>query len=120
MIVFTDDNSGKAKRVIVSVKGGGVNVSHIRDLVGTVEREKAAIGVYLTLEPPTKPMLKEATEAGFYYSEGWNKDYPKIQILTVEDILNGKQLDLPPSIDTFKKAGNVTTETKDQGSLGFV
>jgi site-specific DNA-methyltransferase (adenine-specific) len=120
MIVFTDDNSGKAKRVIVSVKGGGVNVSHIRDLVGTVEREKAAIGVYLTLEPPTKPMLKEATEAGFYHSEGWNKDYPKIQILTVEDILNGKQLDLPPSIDTFKKAGNVTTETKDQGSLGFV
>ncbi|QQS31885.1 MAG: restriction endonuclease [Acidobacteriota bacterium] len=110
MIVFTDDNSGRAKRVIVSVKGGDVNVSQIRDLVGTVEREKAAIGLFVTLEPPTKPMEKEAAEAGFYHSHGWNKDYPKIQILTVKEILNGTQPDLPPNIQTFKKAERAVTD----------
>ncbi|MBX3266908.1 MAG: restriction endonuclease [Acidobacteria bacterium] len=117
-MVFTDDTSGKSKHVIISVKGGqNVSVSHIRDLVGTVEREKAAIGIYLTLEPPTKPMEKEAAEAGFYHSEGWNKDYPKIQILTVEDILNGKQPDLPPSIATFKQAAKVSGDDKSQNQL---
>jgi len=117
-MVFTDDTSGKSKHVIISVKGGhNVSVSHIRDLVGTVEREKAAIGVYVTLEPPTKPMEKEAAEAGFYHSEGWNKDYPKIQILTVEEILNGKQPDLPPSIATFKQARRTFPEGDTQTSL---
>lgn len=110
----------KSKHLIFSVKGEpNVSVSPIRDLVGTVEREKVAIGIYLTLEPPTKPMEKEAAEAGFYHSEGWNKNYPKIQILTVEEILNGKQPDLPPSIATFKQAAKVNSESRDQGNLGF-
>ncbi len=66
---------------------------------------------------PTKPMLKEATEAGFYHSEGWNRDYPRIQILTVEDLLKGKNIELPPNIDTFKKAGKVAAQSRDQSSL---
>ena len=119
MIVFTDDNSGKAKKVIVSVKGGGVNVSQIRDLGHVVEREKAAIGIFLTLEKPTKPMLEEAVGKGFYHSDGWNKDYPRIQILTVEEVLAGKQPDLPPNIDTFKKASKVTSESADQSIFDF-
>lgn len=105
--------------MIVSVKGGGVNVSQIRDLGHVVEREKAAIGIFLTLEKPTKPMIEEAVGKGFYRSEGWNKDYPRIQILTVEDVLAGKQPNLPPNIDTFKKAGRVQAETDDQGALDF-
>lgn len=119
MIVFTDDNSGKAKKVIVSVKSGHTNVSHIRDLGHAIDRENAAIGVYLTLENPTRPMIEEAVGKGFYHSEGWNKDYPKIQILTVEDILAGKSVDLPPNIDTFKKAGKVSAESDEQSTLGF-
>lgn len=118
-MVFADDNSGKAKRVIVSVKSGHVNVSHIRDLAHVVEREKAAIGVYLTLEPATKPMIEEAVGAGFYHSDGWNKDYPKIQILTVEELLAGKTVQLPPNLQTFKRAGKVSTDSDDQGSLEF-
>ena len=120
MMVFADDNSGKVKKVIVSVKGGhNVNVAHIRDLGHVIDRENAAIGVYLTLDPPTAPMIKEAAEKGFYHSPGWNKDYPRLQILTVEDILNGKTVDLPPNIDTFKQAQKVVAENKDQGMLGF-
>ncbi len=119
IMVFTDNNSGKAKRVIVSVKSGHPNVSHIRDLGHVIDRETAAIGVYLTLEPPTKPMLTEAAEKGFYHSPGWNKDYPRLQILTVEDLLAGKTVDLPPNIDTYKKPQTMTAESDDQGVLGF-
>ena len=119
IMVFTDDNSGKAKRVIVSVKSGHVNVSQIRDLGHVIDRENAAIGVFLTLEPPTKPMLTEAAEKGFYHSPGWNKDYPRLQILTVEDLLNGKTVNLPPNIDTYKKAQKMVAEIDDQGKLGF-
>ncbi len=104
VIVFTDDNSGKAKKVIVSVKSGHPNVSQIRDLAHVIDREKAAIGVYLTLEPPTRPMIEEAVKEGFYHSPGWNKDFPRLQILTVEDILDGKTVDLPPNIETFRQA----------------
>lgn len=119
IMVFTDDNSGKAKRVVVSVKSGHVNVTHIRDLAHVIEREKAAIGVYLTLEPATKPMIEEAVGAGFYHSPGWNKDYPKIQILTVEELLAGKSVQLPPNLQTFKQAEKIGGKADDQGSLGF-
>lgn len=89
------------------------------DLGHVIERENAAIGVYLTLEPPTKPMLEEAIGKGFYHSDGWNKDYQRIQILTVEDLLAGKTVDLPPNLQTFKQAGKVRAEKKDQNLLGF-
>ncbi len=116
-LVFIDDNSGKAKRVIVSVKGGGVNVSQIRDLGHVIERENAAIGVFLTLEKPSKPTLQEAAEKGFYHSPGWNKDYPRLQILTVEDILAGKNVDLPPNLQTFTTARRDTSDSSPQDSL---
>jgi site-specific DNA-methyltransferase (adenine-specific) len=104
IINFIDDDSGKAKRVIVQVKSGKVRSGDIRDLIGTLEREKAAVGVYITLENPTKPMIQEAVSAGHYLSEGWNKQYPKIQILTIEQLLEGAKIDMPPVRATFKKA----------------
>ena len=119
-LVFTDDNSGKAKRVMVSVKGGhNVSVAQIRDLGHVIERENAAIGVFLTLEPPTKPMLTEAAEKGFYHSPGWNKDYPRLQIITVEDLFDGKTVDLPPNLQTYKQAGKIATTEEVQGGLRF-
>lgn len=89
------------------------NLGHV------IDRENAAIGVYRTLEPPTRPMIEEAAGKGFYHSPGWNKDYPRLQILTVEDILNGKQVELPPNIDTFKQAQKIVAEADDQHTLGF-
>lgn len=64
-------------------------------------------------------MLKEATEVGFYHSEGWNRDYPKIQILTVEELQNGKTVNLPPSIATFEKADKAISESRDQAVFDF-
>ncbi|MGH9668847.1 MAG: DNA methyltransferase, partial [Terriglobales bacterium] len=105
-LYFHDDKSGKTKQIILSVKSGHVSSPGIRDLLGVMEREKAEMGAMLTLEEPTKPMLKEAASAGFYESEGWGKKYPKLQILTVEELLARKELDYPRSaLDvTFKKA----------------
>lgn len=70
-LYFHDDRSGCTKQIILSVKAGHVQVAHVRDLRGTIEREKAEIGVLLCLEKPTSPMLHEAVEAGFYESTSW-------------------------------------------------
>lgn len=104
IITFIDDRSNKGKRAIVQVKSGHVKSGDIRDLKGVVEREKAVIGVFITLEQPTRPMLTEAATSGFYHSDGYEKDYPKIQILTIEQLQNGEQVKLPPDLSTFKKA----------------
>ena len=120
-LYFHDDNSGKTKQVVLSVKGGQhVNVSHIRDLIGVLEREKAEIGVYISLEESTKPMRAEAAEAGFYHSDTWNADYPKVQILTIAELLDGKQIDMPPIqqvSQTFKRAKREKAKPADQLGL---
>ncbi len=101
---FHDDKSGKSKQIILSVKSGGVGVSQVRDLRGVVEREKAELGVFITLEPPTKPMEKEAVSAGFYESP-WGSKHQRIQVLTIEKLLGGAAIDYPRAHDvTFKKA----------------
>jgi len=119
VIAFIDDNTGKAKRVLVQVKSGHVNSSHIRDLKGTLQREQAAIGVFITLEPPSKDMTTEAVSAGFYYSPGWNKDYPRIQILTITELLRGAEVKMPPQFGTFKQAQRVQQTEALQGELGL-
>lgn len=105
-LYFHDDQKGgRTKQIILSVKAGQVHVSHLRDLRGVIEREKAAIGVLLCLEKPTKPMRTEAAGAGFYESP-WGK-HLRLQILTVAELLDGKGVDKPPSAQvdtTFKKA----------------
>jgi site-specific DNA-methyltransferase (adenine-specific) len=107
-LYFHVDNSGKTKQIIFSVKAGqNINVAFVRDLRGVIEREKAAIGVLIAMEEPTKPMLKEAAEAGFYKDESAfdTGTYPRIQILTVEQLLSGAQVQYPRLLEaTFKKA----------------
>ncbi len=117
VITFVDDASNKAKRAIVQVKSGGVNAAAIRDLIGTVQREGAPIGIFITLEQPSKPMLLEAARAGFYHSPGWKQDYPRIQILTIQDLLNGATVKMPPTSVTFKQAEKV--DEQDDSQLGF-
>ena len=119
LITFIDDHTRKPKRVIVQVKSGKVNSRDIRDLVGTLDRESAAIGVFLTLEEPTRDMRTEAVTAGFYHSPGWNQDYPRVQILTVKGLLDGTtRLEMPPAeFTTFKQAQQVKEEENLQKGL---
>jgi len=110
---------GKAEQIIFSVKAGNVTASQVRDLHGVVDREKAAIGVLISLNEATQPMRSEAADAEFYTSkELGNPKYPRIQLLTIEDILNGKKVECPHSVSaravnpTFKKAPKAKREPK--------
>ena len=106
-INFFDDNSGRSKRVIVQVKSGNVSVSQIRDLKGVLERENAEIGVFITLNPPTRPMLAEAVSTGFYEPEHFpDLRFPRLQILTIEELLAGKEAEYPriAPAATFRRA----------------
>jgi len=99
---------GKTKQIIFSVKSGKTGVAHVRDLRGVIEREQAEIGVLITLEDSTQPMRAEAAGAGFYES-AWGK-HPRLQILTIADLLAGKRVDYPPPGQvnvTFKKAPRI-------------
>jgi len=104
--------TGKA---IVSIKGGGVQDSHVKDLITTIDHEKAQMGLFVTLKPPTKPMITRAAAAGFYQAGG--KSYPRVQILTIEELFDGKRPHMPwldPSV--FKKAKKEQQDS-GQGSL---
>jgi hypothetical protein len=105
-LYFHDEGSGgKTKQIVLSVKAGKTGPDHIRDLRGVLDREKATIGVLISMQEPTQPMRKEAASAGFYESAWGN--HPRLQILTIQDLLDDRKIDYPPSrhVDrTFKKA----------------
>jgi len=108
-----DSAKAKTKQIIISVKSGHVSVSALRDLRGVVEREKAQIGVLISMEKPTKPMRSEAASGGFYKSP-WGTNHAVLQILTIEELLNGKQIDYPHSEGvnvTFKKSPKAISGT---------
>ena len=119
-LFFRTPDGGKIERVIVSVKAGrNLNPAMVRDLRGTVEREKAAIGVLLLAYAPTKGMLQEAARAGAYTWGG--RTFPKLQILTVEQLLSGEQPQLPRGVVNVsyeqKAAKSLTGKrTRDRGA----
>jgi hypothetical protein len=94
----------KAKKVIVSVKGGEkVGLTMVKNLIATVQGEKAAIGLFVTLAKPTPKMVSEAAKAGFYTSP-LGVDYRKIQILTIEGIMDKTEHAQYP----FAQSGGIT------------
>jgi len=114
--IYFHDEPKRTKKIIIQVKSGKVNPGHIRDLKGTIEREKAQIGVFITLAPPTTGMKKEALESGYYkIPGGWGQVYQKLQILTVKELLEGKGIDYPPKTSiTFKKAKKHESDEGEQ------
>jgi hypothetical protein len=86
-------------------------------VVGTIEREKAAIGVFITLETPTRDMNTEALSAGTYQSALYGTTHRKIQILTIADLLSGQRIDMPPQHGTFKQAGRAQSKSGEQLGL---
>jgi site-specific DNA-methyltransferase (adenine-specific) len=113
------DASQKPQFGIVSVKGGeNITSGMVRDLKGTMEREKAALGLFLTLNEPTREMTKEAAAAGFYETGG--QKFPRLQIMTAEDVLSGKRPHVPFGFtEGFKKAAREAA-TGNQGALDFL
>jgi DNA modification methylase len=118
-ITFTDEH-GRLEQVLVSVKSGHVDSSQVRDLKGTLEREKAAIGLFITLEEPSRHMKEEAATAGLWHSGVWNRDYQKIQILTIRELLEEhRKPDLPAFVHApYQRAERVDAQmAAEQGEL---
>ena len=112
--IYFSDQKDKYKKAVVSVKSGNVSVKDIRDLGHVIEREKSEIGVLITLEEATRHMIKEALQKGCYRSETVGKDYPRLQILTIDDLFAAKKPRIPGVTSLVKKAPSIyTTPTED-------
>ena len=111
-LLFHDERGGETKQVIFSVKAGKIQSSYVRDLIGVLDREKAQIGVLISLNLPTADMKVEAASAGFYHSP-FNSSHPRVQLLTVEEVMNGRGIDLPiyTSNRTLKSAAGIRRST---------
>ncbi|MBN1461904.1 MAG: restriction endonuclease, partial [Armatimonadetes bacterium] len=105
-LYFHDEAGGKTKEIILSVKAGHTGRPHLQQLRGVIDGEGAQIGVLICMQEPTGPMRQEAASAGFYESPGWGTKHPRLQVLTVADLLAGKGIDYPSRHGnvTFKKA----------------
>jgi restriction endonuclease Mrr len=116
-LIYFKPEGKTTEKAIVSVKGGeNVNVAMVRDFAHVVDREKAKIGVFITLADSTGPMRTEAVKADFY--ETLYGKYPKIQILTIRELFEGKQPNIPLiDASAFKKAPK--EPSGDQDSLPF-
>ncbi|MCW7071584.1 MAG: DNA methyltransferase [Methanophagales archaeon] len=102
---FFFNDAGETKKAVVQVKSGKVGVSQIRELNAVVAREKAEMGFFLTLKTPTAAMKEAATGEGFYLDSFGNK-YPKLQLFTIEELLNNKSPDTPQKVGLFKSYRN--------------
>ncbi|CAN5237171.1 hypothetical protein BH24CHL7_BH24CHL7_04280 [soil metagenome] len=116
-LTFTDDGGSDVQRILISVKSGGVNSGQVRDLRGTVEGEGAAIGVFVTLRPPTKQMDEVAVKAGWYDSPMWGRKFRRIQIVTADDLVSGRTADLPPSTSSGLRQAAKVRPKADQAEL---
>ncbi|MBI2763699.1 MAG: restriction endonuclease, partial [Chloroflexi bacterium] len=119
VISFSTGPRGEVGRALVSVKSGTVNSSMIRDLKGVLEREKAEIGLFVTLDEPSAPMRLEASTAGVYHSDLSGRDYPRIQILTIAELLEEhRRPDLPLLVlPTYQRAERVEKKAAEQAAL---
>jgi hypothetical protein len=119
VISFSTGLVAKLGRALVSVKSGSVNSSMVRDLKGVLDREKAEIGLFVTLEEPTGPMRQEATTAGVYHSDLSGRDYQRIQILTIRELLEEhRRPDLPLLVlPAYQQAERVVSKAAEQGEL---
>lgn len=115
--IFFKPDGKVTEKAIVSVKGGAtVGDAMVKDLITTVEHEKAMMGIFITLAKPTKPMVTRAATAGFYKTD--YGQFPKIQILTIEQLLNGEKPHMPWLDPTaFKKAKLEDQSDRKQGKL---
>lgn len=120
VIGFLNDAKGKAEggRVLVSVKGGkSVNPAMVRDLVGTVDSQKAEMGVLITMVPPTPGMVEAANHSGSYTWPVNGQSFPRVQIITVPELLNFKRPKMPPPRPAYIAAVRRPKAKPDQPSM---
>jgi site-specific DNA-methyltransferase (adenine-specific) len=123
-VLFRDHpQATKPEQIIIQVKGGKTGVKDVRDLRGVLDRERAAMGVLISLQPPTGPMEAEAASAGFYTHKMNEQQYPRLQLRTVKELMEGKGIERPSNVaavdETFKKAPKAKDKGHHQTGLGL-
>jgi DNA modification methylase len=116
-IIYFKPDGKRTEKAIVEVKGGGTGVKDIGRLAQVMEREKAELGVLVTAQLPTSAMVKDAAAVG-RFTDDWGRAYPKLQILTLAEMFQGKKPDIPfadPS--SIKRAKREDEAARKQGSL---
>ena len=121
-ILFRDDpREARPEQIIIQVKGGKTGVKDVRDLRGVLDREKAAMGVLISLQAPTRDMIAEAVSTGFYEHKANKQQYPRLQLRTVKELMEGKLIERPSNVaaldETFKKAPKAPTKGGHQHEL---
>jgi DNA modification methylase len=110
-IIFRLEDPADFRQIVISVKGGTLKATDVRDLRGVMEREKAEIGVLVSMDAPTRQMRAEAASAGVFKTP-WG-DHPRMQLITVEELLAGRGIDYPHTAGTnvtLKAAARVRAE----------
>lgn len=114
---FALDARGAFGRVLISVKGGRqLNPAMVRELGGTVTTQKAEMGVLITNAAPTRGMIDEVDHAGLYRHPHYVEMFPRVQLITVDELLSGKRPRMPATILPYIQALRAKTPA-DQGSL---
>ena len=115
-IIYFKPDGKRTEKALVSVKGGAnVSVTMIRDLHSAMERDKAPMGVFITAVMPTKPMRDAAAAVG-RFEDAWGRTYPKLQIITLAELFQGKKPDIP-FVDPASVKRAKREETGKQASL---
>jgi site-specific DNA-methyltransferase (adenine-specific) len=123
-ILFRDDpKAAKPEQIIIQVKGSKTGVKDVRDLRGVLDRDQAAIGILISLQPATGPMETEAASAGFYEHKTNRQKYPRLQLRTVKELMEGQGIERPSTVaatdETFKKAPESKKKQHEQKALGL-
>jgi DNA modification methylase len=121
-ILFRDDpKAAKPEQIIIQVKGGKTGVKDVRDLRGVLDRERGAIGILISLQAATGPMETEAASVGFYEHKTNRQKFPRLQLRTVKELMEGKGIERPSTVaatdETFKKAPKAKAKGGEQKAL---
>jgi site-specific DNA-methyltransferase (adenine-specific) len=118
-----DPKASKAEQIIIQVKGGKTGVNDVRDQRGVLDREKAAMGVLIPLQPPTRDMVAEAVTVASYEHKTIQQKYPRLPLRTVKELMEGKAIERPSNVaaldETFKKAQESKNKLGHQKEFGL-
>ena len=115
-IIYFKPDGKRTERAIVEVKGGGIGVKDIGRLAQVIERERAPFGVFITAQNPTRAMERDAAAVGLWENPTTGRTYPRLQILTLAELFQGKRPNIPlMDLNVGKSAKR--EDTSQQGNL---
>lgn len=115
---LTFNFQGKKELVMIEVKSGGATLTQLNHFIQTVNSKKGDLGVFVCFpEEVSKGMYESAKKQGYYREELFRMTYDKIQILTVDRILNGEKINIPRSTEMTFKTARREEKQSDQPKL---